>query len=450
MKYKKLNKNWIYSKKINVYFILFYILVISNFLNIGNYSFLSYTFSGISIDNSILSLIKFSRLPIIIISCLIVAKKLSGHPYLVNFFKRNLDLFLFIVVCFLGTINASDKIYAIFYSMWQAGCLVLILFYLFSLFQLTDRKNWISKFLNLLFFSNLITLVLLCLNMYTLGDDVKYYMAFTSKTFSAYCIFTMLTSLYIYQINYRKSLINLSFKKLNPYLNFFTICLIIFFSILSARRSVIFSIVFTSFIYLYYIIGKNLWKKIAIIIISTLGLIISIPKVLEFADRNHQQFAVLRKITDFDKNISGKAADPSLGERLIIWSYYLELSEDYPIVGTGAYNGEIKLQEKFGFNHYTNFSTHNTFITILVEHGYLGIFLFFIIIIKSTFIILLKFDPKIKLPYLAILVIPTIIINSFEFNFYPGQTYYWATMLILLYPRIYLAKSLNYVSCPTT
>ncbi len=431
------------SKKVQLLSVVSFFLFTSHFITVGNYSYLYYDVVGVPHGNPILGLIKYLRLPICVFSAFLLLHWLRVRSTAWTFLVQNVDVLIFSIILILGLFNTFDLLNGLLYTFWQIFSLVLILSYCYYLSKKTAYSLRLRDLLRLLFYSNLIILFFLLINLHTLGSDVKYYMAFTSKTFFAYCLFVLFASLALNRIVYQDSLVTGKSNFSGKIVDLIVAVLVLTFGVLSARRSVILSMAIVSVAFIYYAVGKRLWKKLLLITVTAIALAIFVPVLLEYADQNRQSLAILSKIADASNAIEGERSDGSFNERVIVWSFYQRLSELYPLLGTGAYNGEVLLKHHFGDNYYTNISTHNTFLSVLVEHGWLGLLAFISICIRSVWILVKKTTRFVWMNYLIVLVVPVIFINYFEFNLYPGQIFYWPTFLVLLFPRALLLNTVS-------
>lgn len=427
--------------KLTLIVLLFYILFYSHFINIANYSFLMYSFGGFRVSNPIFDIIKYSRLPVLLIAAFAIILRLSHYKSLTSFYLKNIDLILFNVIMYFGLVNSLDKINGLFYTVWHTASFLTILTFLYLLRQQFSEKNQLLIFFRLIFWSNAIVLPLLFINLHTFGNGWTYEMAFSSKTFFPYCLLSMMQSLYGAQLFCNRSLFSLKSKMITKYLEIFLIVSMILFCFFSARRSPLFVMLLMSFIYAFYIVGKRLWKKVFLVLMVVAGLVYTIPKALSYIEQNKYELSILKKLNDLQQSDSGLKGDGSYNERLIVWEIYAQVSDMVPFFGTGSYNSTLYSMKYFGHIQQAGYSTHNLYRGILVEHGYVGLLLFMIVLLRGMFILFLKKSRSFYIKYFVFLILPVLGINWNEYNLIPGQVFYWTTILVLLYPRLFLLKS---------
>ena len=111
---------------------MLYILYYSNFINIANYSFLSYSFGGFPVSSPFLDLIKYSRLPVLIFGGLVLSLLVVRDKLLRSFFIENWDVLLFGIVLYFGLVNSSDFFTGLSYSIWHSNDLCFGTAFLFK------------------------------------------------------------------------------------------------------------------------------------------------------------------------------------------------------------------------------------------------------------------------------------------------------------------------------
>lgn len=417
-----------------------YLLLYANILNIANYSFLSYTFSGGNTSNPIFELLKYSRLPVMLIGGLIFTIGLLQDKKLRTFCLQNIDLFLFLMAMGLGLINSIDHINGVFYTIWQSAALITILLFIYHLKKSKIQLDSVRFLLQLLFWSNFIVLPLLLLNIRSLGSDWSYYMAFSSTTFYPYCLLSLLISIYGCRVLTQRSLFTSSPSR-NKLYELICICLLILFCFISARRTPLILMILLSIPYLYIMIGKRVWKKAMLVTSIIIAILISIPIAQSYVEEHKYELAILKKLNDLVQSEGDVTQDASYNERILVWNSYWKVFQKNKIVGVGAYNSGLVQSKMFAGSSVAGLSTHNLYLGILVEHGILGFCLFMFIILKSIATLLLRAPFDFFIKYVGFLIIPVLLINWNEYNLIPGQVFYWTTVLVLIFPRIYLLKS---------
>lgn len=420
-------------------FILFY----GNVINLANYSVLSYTFSGAGYSNPIFELVKYSRLPMLFVGVLLFSVVMVRSVKLRSFIVKNVDIFLFLLVMISGLINSLDIINGLFYTLWQSAALITVLLFLFFLNKHSDRENSFRNFMQLLFWSNFFVLPLLVFNFHTLGSGWTYYMAFSSKTFYPYCLLTILLAMYSSRVLLNRSIFN-GPKRRNLLFEWILILGCLFFCFVSARRTPLFLMVLLTPPYIYLTVGRRLWKRIALVFVLVTAIAASIPVTLKYINEHKYELAALKKLNDLSKSSGDFSKDASYNERKLVWDSYFKVYKRYPIVGVGSYNGSVVHTKMFDGERVEGYSTHNLYLGILVEHGLLGILLFATIFVRSLIILFISSKFRFFILYNIFLIAPILIINWNEYNLIPGQIFYWSTILVIIFPRIYLLYNNRY------
>lgn len=419
---------------------ILYCLFYSNFINLANYSFLSYSLGGGSVSNPLFELIKYSRLPVLMLAFVAINLNRDIRKSIYRFFILNLDIIFFFVIMWLGLLSSQDQVNGLFYTLWQNLALLTLLALFVVLRHYYNRENTIYIFFQLLFWSNFIVLPLLIINLHTFGNNWVYNMAFSSKTFYPYCLLSMMISIYGAKLFSEKSLFLFFTKRYAHYIEYILILVLIFFCLFSARRGPLFVMLALTPIYMFIAIGRQWWKRFFILLflgITTLG---SIPKINNYMETHQLEFAIFKKIGDLQNSKDGLSGDQSYNEREQIWELYWDIVEDYPFFGVGAYNSTVVNKNKNPNHRLAGYSTHNLYMGLLVEHGYLGLVTFLAIIIRGLIIMLTKTSLSFFIRYSIFLCAPALLINWNEYNLIPGQVFYWSTVSFLLFPRLFLLK----------
>jgi O-antigen ligase len=355
------------------------------------------------------------------------------------YFVQNIDILLFCVVLFLGIINAEDQINATLYAVWNSAAFVCMLSYFYQIRKRSRTVRWWSLF-QIVFWSNSIVLLLLVVHLHTLGTEWGYYMAFSEKFFYPYCLLSMLMSIYGTQLFCDRSIYSFKSDRLNAGLQLFTIFLIFLFIFLGARRAVLFVGLFISFPYMFYAVGQRYWKKLSLFLLIAAFLIVTIPIVITYMSEYETEFKILKKLSDIQEAGGDISKDSSYGERQKIWVQYWQIVEEHPIIGVGAYNSRIVQEIWFEGTDTEGYSTHNLFMGVLVEHGFTGLTMLVVIMLRSLWISFRRLPLRSTLIYGFYIFIPILAINWNEYNLIPGQVFYWSTFLFLVAPRMFMTK----------
>lgn len=419
--------------KINVFRVALIVLFVSNFLNIGNYSFLSYSYSGFPTSIAFFEFLKYFRLPMVLIGLLLLVVLQYKNHSLSRYFLYNIDIFIFLSFTYLGLLNSLDIINGVFYTIWLTGAFVIGLYSMFYLKRYNSNMERVQKFFKFLFWSNFIVLPLLILNLPSFGKNWSYDMAFASSTFYPYCLLSMLISIYGNRLFTSQSLFKIKYSFVFEIIIVF---LIIIFCFMSARRTPLFLMITLSLIYSFFVIGTSIFKKILLsVILISLGIIL-LPKLSIYIEKHKYELSILKKINDLQNANGDIGKDASYNERVILWGLYDNIIALHPFIGTGSYNSTVFLKKHFPNSRMNGYSTHNLFRGILVEHGFLGLLSFIVIVLRSCYLILMKSKLKYAFYYFAFLLIPILIINWNEYNLLAGQVFFWTTVLVILFPRM--------------
>jgi len=401
-----------------------------------------YSFSGGRVSNPLFELVKYSRFPVMFFAFYIVANlSTSFRKGIYIYFLQNIEVIIFIIVMFGGLINSPDLFNGVFYTTWQMLCWLCTLTFFYLLIRNYSLKDRLRFFFQLLFWSNFIVFPLLLLKIGTLGNTLVYNMAFSDKAFYPYCLLSMFISILASRAFCERSLFDISLpflskKNSNLLLEAFLVAALILFCFVSARRTPLFVMILQILVYTYFIIGRTLWKKIAYILFVVGLLSYSIPKILTYIEAHKYELTVLKKLDDIQSG-EGIEGDPSYTARQEVWSMYWEIIKEYPLFGVGASNSTVVHEKTYPYEMLGGYSTHNLYVGILAEHGFLGLLMFIIIVVRGLIIILMKGRKYIGI-YGLLILLPALAINWAEFNLIPGQVFYWSTVLFFLFPRLFL------------
>lgn len=429
------------SRSISVLVVSLFIAILaySHFINVANYSFLSYTYGGADTSTPISALLRYSRLPVLLLGLVVSLLVFTGSRNIRLYFLQNWDILLLCITFFLGIPNALDPINASLYALWNSAAFLCVLTFFHEIRKSGVLIRWSSVF-RLVFWSNFIVLPLLMLNLPTAGQSFEYHMAWSSKFFYPYCLLSMLMSIYGMHLFCNRGIYFFRSQRLNSWLELLTIILIFLFIFLGARRAALFVAIAISGPYLFFAVGRRYWKKVILFIIFALALGVSVPLALNYISENEQTFKVLKKLSDIRESGGDLSKESSYSEREKIWGQYWKIVDDHPFTGVGAYNGTIVHTRYYPGNDTQGYSTHNLFMGALVEHGFIGLTALILFLIRSLWIGFFKISSRDYLIYLFFLFVPILAINWNEYNLIPGQVFYWSTFLVFLVPRMFLKK----------
>ncbi len=428
-----IKKNSIVLPNLTMVIFLTYVLLVCNLINLGNYSFLSFSFSGQSNSNIIGDLIKYSRLPLLIGASLILMLRLIDDIDLRKFFISNVDVIIFVGSLYLGLANALDVFNGVNYSLWHTCSIFVLLGYLYYLRETIGQSGSIRFIFQFLFWSNFIILLLLFTNLPTLGSSFSYSMAFSSKSFYAYSLLTLVICILSCRVISKESLFRFRYGVLFEWV---VVISCLFFCFISARRTPLFLMFIILLIYQNRIFGNQLYKRVFLICTLLFAIIVSTPIILKNIKKYNTELSVLYKINNLINSNGNLEKDSSYSERLKVWKIYRSIFQTHPIVGVGSFNGPLYSKAKFSHLYESKYSPHNLYLGILVEHGVLGMFFFIIVVLRSEFIFFTKMGFIKFAQFNFYFVVPILVINWNEYNLIPGQVFYWTTMIVFLMPRV--------------
>lgn len=415
------------------YSLYIFILYYSNIVNIGNYSFLMYDFTGGTSSNFIFDSLRYIRLPILLLITITILATLNRHKKLASFYLKNWDVIIFIIVSYFGLMNSIDLVNGIFYTVWNTAALIFIIAFFHHLKSNYSFKEGLSILFKILFWSNFIVLPFLFLNLPYIGSTWEYNMAFGSSTFYPYSLLSMIMALYAHQLFLHRSLLHIKYNKL---IENFTVFSILFFCFMSGRRTPFILMTIMAVLYLFHGIKRN-----AILGLMTIALIVIVaayilPSAINYSENNQDGFFMFKKINDLQQTDGNLSNDGSYSVREYIWQMYDAVISENPATGTGAFNSVVHHNAIFINQPFAGSSPHNLYIGLIVEHGYLGFFSFMILLLRSCLIWIKLNSSYNSFVYFFFLLLPTLVINWNEYNLLVGQIFYWTTMLIILLPRM--------------
>jgi len=131
--------------------------------------------------------------------------------------------------------------------------------------------------------------------------------------------------------------------------------------------------------------------------------------------------------TDFS---SIETDDTSYQKRVFLWNHYMDSFKESPFLGNGMLGAQISL----GLGDKGEvLSTHSSYLAILTDLGLFGSSLSVLIFLRRLIYGLINFKYRERIIYL-LLLLPVLLINYSENNFYSGQILFMYTMLVVLMP----------------
>lgn len=419
-------------RRVTVFGLILALLYFSNLVNIGNYSFLSNSFSGVAGSNPLFLAIKYSRLPLLLAGAFVVFHQLIQAREVRSYFIANADLLLLGGVMYLGLFNALDVVNGLFYTVWHSAVFVVILYFFYILKRDFTEKERVLFFFRFLFWSNFIVIPLLIINMRSLFANWSYDMAFSNQTFYPYCLLSIMAAMYGARVLGGSSVFK---SKWSGWFELVLVGMLIFFTFVSARRTPLFLMVFMTLFFSFYAVGRRMWKRVFLFVVLAVTLVISIPKGMKYMYEHRYELSMLKKINDIQESGGELSKDASYNERGKIWKSYLVILERNALFGTGSYNSTLWHKHLFKSVNYRGYSTHNLYRGALIEHGYIGFSLLLFVILRSVWILLMRSSLRFVFRYGTFVLLPVLLVNWNEYNLIPGQVFYWTTMLVILFPR---------------
>ena len=377
------------------------LFVLYGFLTYGNYGYLRYSLNG-SYNNSLLSYMVYLRFPIsLLLATSLFYNSFYNKKINVLIFKRFWDVLLLFVYILIHSFLTQKFIYPIWFIFTFFGFIKLFTY--IRIISLSHFEFFI-RVIKIILFAYIFGALLSVFSLPKLiGGTVDIY--FSSKTHYSYCIM-IVTSLIL--------IVN-SIKKQNVSLwewAFVVCCVLVL--LLSGRRTPL--IILSLNICIYFLANR----KIVIPIVIALSTF--------FISYDLSDFKTFQRIDRIDYTNSG-IDDDSYNVRLILREYYMNEVKNSGYLGVGMGKQDDKKIKTEGLG------THNTYLSVYYQLGFLGLFLWIIIIIKSLFAILRNPNIKQKIIFLMLLL-PFFGISWVENTFNPGQIMFQYNLGILILARL--------------
>ena len=413
----------------------------------GNYSFLQFTYSGSKYNVGLNILISYLRFPLTflpILALFMISKETRTRVFI--FMMRNLDILIFIFFGFFSLINFPFFLNGYIYTALFSGSVILILLFLYFISE--HQKDYevlynISKMLVVSHFV-LIILALISILNYDFGARSAYQyftLKFGDVLFFSNPLLVVAISLgfiYVIQSNkfYLKSVRILKLSKFRLLVTIFLFLFIGYLMFISNRRTPLILLGGAIPVILFLSVKSKFIKCLSFLVIP-FALAYGVSLIPKFLEENRDQSKLLYRLERI-KIEDGNISDASFEVRLVIWKSYFEDFKKNPILGIGQ--GNLAVVHAM-FNKEDSFiakkSPHNTFLGLLVTNGICGGLLLIFIMMRSFFIFFYRSKGIVKYYFLMFFGC-VLIMNLLEFNLYPGQSLFWPSFIMLLFPRIYL------------
>lgn len=420
------------------------IFIMSQFLNIGNYSFFSYTFSGAKYYSPLTQLSKAARIPLLLFGFALFSfvsnKVFTGY---IDFLKKNWDILLYLFFTLFSFTNIVSLYNGLLYTFWYALCLFFLLLVIYLVSFKTTKKVASVRLLELVFYSNAVLIPMALVSLVTLEPKAKLALAFGNKSFFSNPLAGIFVAVCCFIIAKQKE----QLKKISTLRFFSKISLFILSGFLiyilakTGRRTPFIISILVIPITFYFTFAKNIFAKILLLVLIPTALIFVSIKIDSLIEQYASENITFRRLQKINIGEGGEIEESSWQDRILIWNSYYVVHKKYPVFGTGLGNALIQQEKVLSGVYPSGLSTHNTYFSILVEQGLVGIFFFIIILTRSIYLALFKGNSYFKIAFF-LLLFQSSVLNFTETNYSPGQAYFWITYLVWFMPRIFLNKSL--------
>ena len=419
----------LYPLRKNHFKLLRNIIILLNVLNISNYTFLTYNISGQPVNNLLFEVLIYARLPLSMLPALIVVIFSNRVPPGLGFFQRkNSDFTILALYLVITSFFSTDFGTSILYSLWFIFSGYSILILLFFLSYNFNIRDYIKQYSRIIVFSYAIILIFVGPSLplvYSQGPESVY---FTSKTNYAYCLVATVAGLLIY-------LMSSSQKNIKHDLFIYALVLICLIGLMGSGKRTAFLI--TNIIVILYLSFR--FARIGLLLLITIPIFYTTYQgyFSGLLEKYQTQSYTLERLSKIEYGEEANIEDSSYESRLMLWGYYLDIWEDYPLLGIGRNNRASVVDNYKKISYLKDLSYHNTFLHFLVEFGAIGMVLIGLIIIRGVHIMWTKDKTRFRMFF--IMFLPTLAVNWFETSALPGQIFFWYTFFVWLYPRIYLS-----------
>lgn len=155
---------------------------------------------------------------------------------------------------------------------------------------------------------------------------------------------------------------------------------------LSSRTGIMFLVLAICYAFVYLIFPKIRWKK------SLIALFITILLTVSFA---YKSSYVASRFSSGSEAIATENKTSSLGVRLSMWKYSMDIVKEHPILGVGTGDVKDELKAKYVEKGLTraiknNYNAHNQFVQSLVALGGVGLLSLLLSLVVPLFFSLKK------------------------------------------------------------
>ena len=408
-----------------------FVLFVSVFLNLANYSFLSYARGGSEQITTEGQLIAALRLPLALLAVIVLLiKNRRGFG---RYLWRNWDVLAFGLFAIVSGLFAYDRQTGLLYGVWMLLSLLTALAYLYAL-GTRFPTLYVGKHLAvLLALASLpmVVLAVMALPEYTPGRPLE--AIYSSSNFHAYPAGTVVVALIV--IGFKRDGVRIGVMRLARKVPSFVYAGIIVVAgammFLSGRRAATVAVGVAVVVYLLTEVQGQGDRAFRLFRIALIGGAFVLIWWLTAPLADHATHRFERAV--------GPSRDSSLQARVEIWNNGLELLATNPVFGVGLLNAVTLSEVIMPYSSFAGYSTHNTYLGVFIEMGIVGL-LFFVLILVRSWRSYWALPSKITKSDIVLLSIPPLIVGLTEYNLTPGQVFFWPFWIAILLPRLAMLK----------
>lgn len=399
------------------------VLFVVVFLNVGNYSFLTFRADGEGQTAALSPFLKVVRFPIL--AGVIIGALLAYGGRYWDFVGRNADV---IVLGFCALVSGAmgyNLATGITYGAWFALALVAALAYVLYHASHGHEGMGMTRFARLMLWSNVLLIIfaLAALPNFDPSKSLALEGTFTASNVHSFAASVVVGAALILAEREKDKWAGGS----RAWIYFVIAVVAVGTMILGGRRSAMGGIAGAGVIWLFFL------RPDATRSLNTyaqrVGIAIAIGVVIwaVLPSATYTQMRISRGLGEYDGSTQSRIEIAKFG--LLMW-------QQQPVTGLGLANArEASLQ--FGMQtEMAGYGLHNSYLAVLVEFGLLGTVAFLFIFFRSVWL-WTQMERRSRAE-LAMIAIPTLLVCSTEYNLAPGQFMFWPFVLCILMPRVLL------------
>lgn len=401
-------------------------ILISIFVNLAGYSFLTYDISGSKRSLPGVDIITYLPPLLLVVTIVVVVSRL-GNP-LTAYLRRNLDVLCLAGFAIVSTAFAIDQPRAAQYSIWLAAAAVTTLIYFFILGSRFSSEDWGAHMAGLLFIGYAPFLLLVVAGASNFDGRIQ--AMYSSKLFWTYAASIVIPAVLVLSRRLRPE----AGLKVVGKIPWIVLAAAALFSagvlLLSAKRNPIGSTALVILLYLTFGSSSQLragFSKTSRFLVLGAGIVLVVWQLSPLADRTWDRF---EKMSDPTRNTSVQSREQIIENGLDVF-------KRFPVFGVGVANGKRAIQAYHPHEETANLNLHNTLLGVLLETGLVGLLLFAVVASRSLYLIFRSRDRHFGLDWL-LLAVPPALVSLTEYNLTPGQAMFWPLLLAMLAPRAVL------------